>query len=65
MRTLLSIPLYLTGECLIYVVTAGRRKPSWLLADGAEGALRDGLSMWIGLLFWAAVLALVAWARST
>jgi hypothetical protein len=64
MRSLLAIPLYLTGECVLYVVTAGRCKPSWQLSNGTERELRDSLSAWIGLLVWAAVLALVAWARS-
>jgi hypothetical protein len=51
---------YGTGEVLLYVFTFGKRKPRWPY-EGQDSAVLEELfyqgSTWLGLLFWAAVIA--------
>ena len=61
----LELVAYGTGEVLLYVFTFGKRKPHWPY-KGRDSAVHEELfyqrSTWLGLLFWAAVIAALLFA---
>jgi len=64
---ILEVIAYGTGEFILYAVTFGRHKPR-LPYQGKESMITQELlgtlSTWIGVIFWCAVLVLVAWLVS-
>ena len=61
---ILGFIAYGTGKFILYVIVGGRRKPE-LPNQREELAVTQGLrsilGTWIGIIFWSAVLVLVAW----
>jgi len=60
--SVLGFIAYGTGELILYAVTLGRHKPK--LPDQKWGFRRElavSLSTSVGIIFWAAVLVLIAW----
>ena len=56
----LPLAFFYTGECIIYIVRLGRKKPRWNLnKEGKKGKflLLTTPSVWIGFLFWALIFA--------
>jgi len=58
---------YITGEIILSAITLGRHKPS-LPYEGKESMmtreLHASLSTLLGVVFWGAVLVLIAWLVS-
>jgi hypothetical protein len=57
----IEIVFFYTGECVLYVVTLGRRKPRWDYYANEKPlrfVLRTEISWWIGCLFW---VFLIGW----
>ena len=64
---ILVLIAYGTGEFFLYALNLRRQKPKW--PDGAEesGTIRElafSLSTCVGIIFWCAVLVLIAWLVS-
>ena len=61
-RFIAFVFLVWTGEIIIFMVTAGLRKPNWQLHanrnDYFEFEIFASLSFWIGLLFWGILITL-------
>jgi hypothetical protein len=61
--SIVELALYGTGEALLWVLTLGRRTPRWPY-EGTGSSVLEGLlvegSTWLGFLFWAGVIAAVA-----
>ena len=63
--SVLEIVAYGTGEVLLYILTLGKRKPRWPYGDGDSAALAELFyqgSTWLGVLFWASVIAALVFA---
>ncbi|MBN1566740.1 MAG: hypothetical protein JXA73_02770 [Acidobacteria bacterium] len=64
---LLELVIYGTGELILYAVTLGRRKPKWPFGTKESVVTQEllfSLSTWVGIIFWGAVLLLIAWLIS-
>ena len=58
-----EIICFYTGECVLYVLTLGRKKPRWdYYADAkpTKFVILTELSVWIGFFFWILVISWVA-----
>ncbi len=64
---ILGFIAYATGEIILSAITFGRHKPSWP-GSGNESAttkeLHSFLSTSVGIIFWGALLVLIAWLVS-
>jgi hypothetical protein len=61
-RMVIEIVLMMTGETVLWVVTAGRRPPPWKVDHSERLAVTMvffELSLWIGLATWLAILVLL------
>ena len=61
-RFILEIGLYWTGEAVLYVVTLGRRKPSWDFdAENSSEMIPIlwDISLYVGLITWLSVITLI------
>jgi len=64
---ILGFIAYGTGELILYLVTLGRHKPKLPYQEKESMVTQELLvtgSTWIGIIFWGAVLLLVAWMVS-
>lgn len=64
---ILELIVYGTGEFILYAVTRGRHRPRIPYQEKESMATQELLaagSTWIGIIFWGAVLVLVAWLVS-
>ena len=55
LELIVDIVFIWTGEIVLFVVTFGRRKPSWNLhsrEDAGRFVFLKGLNVWIGFAFW-------------
>ena len=60
-HVVIEILFFYTGECVLYVVTFGSKKPRWDYYENEKPlkfVIRTEISWWIGFLFW---IALIAW----
>lgn len=60
-RFIFEIVFEWTGEILLFVLTLGKHKPRWNLyveEKPAKFVIFTELSLWIGIAFWVAVIAL-------
>ena len=60
---LVEVVLFYTGECVLYVVTFGRKKPRWDYCENERPlsfVVRTEISWWIGFFFWIIVIGLIA-----
>jgi|WetSurMetagenome_2_1015567.scaffolds.fasta_scaffold1654343_1 hypothetical protein len=59
---ILGLFAYATGKIILYAVSGGRYKPN--SCTGSANELRSALCTCIGIIFWGAVLVMVAWITS-
>ena len=61
-RLVIEIVLMMTGEIVLWVVTAGRRPPPWKVDHSERLAVTMvffELSLWVGLATWLTILVLL------
>jgi hypothetical protein len=61
----IEIVFFYTGECVLYVVTFGTKKPRWdyyARERPLKFVVRTEISWWIGFLFW---VFLIGWIART
>lgn len=62
LRLIFAFLLTWTGEIVLFVITLGRHKPRWDLyakETPARFAIFSEISLWIGVAFWIAAVALL------
>jgi hypothetical protein len=62
LRLVFEILFAWTGEIVLYIITFGRHNPRWDLyakQSPARFVIFSEISLWIGMAFWIAVIALL------
>jgi len=58
----IEILFFYTGECILYVITFGKKKPRWdyyINEKPTKFVILTELSVWIGLFFWVLIVVFI------
>ena len=61
---ILEIICFYTGEIILFIITFGRKKPSWDYYSDvslSKWIIFTEISFWIGAIFWILVIIFLAW----
>ena len=58
----IEVICFYTGECILYIITFGKKKPKWdyyLDEKPSKFVIFSELSVWVGLCFWIFIIVLI------